>query len=603
MVREKELAGFQFTIEINQALEHHKAGRLPQAEALYRQILESQPNHPDAFHLLGVIAHQAGKHDAAVKLIGRAIGFNANVPHYHNNLGEALRALQKFDAAIAAYQQALGLNQDYTEAHTNLGNAFQQQGKLTEAIASYQQALALKPVFEAHYMLASAFHKQGKLPETVASYRQAIACSPNYAEAHYTLGIGLNEQGNLSEAIASYQRAIVLRPDYARAHNNLGNALKEQDNLTEALTSYQQAILHSPDFAEAHYNLGIALQQQGKLSEAITSYQQAISLKPDYAEAHMNKAFALLLSGRFKEGWPEYEWRLLCKLKKQRSGFLDLPQPKWDGSEFSGKTLLIYAEQGIGDTIQFVRYLPLVKAKGGRVLLACQPELSRLLDGFPGVDVLLDKTKIKASDIAFDLQVPLMSLPGIFDTDLDSVPNIVPYIRARPELVKAWSERVNQETYNVGIVWAGRPEHLDDRNRSCPLQAFAPLARLAGVSLYSLQKGPASEQVAAQPNGMKVTDYSAELNDFVDTAALVSNLDLVVTVDTAVAHLCGALGLPVWTLLMYSPDWRWLIDRADTPWYPTMRLFRPPTPRDWDTVMGQVAANLEAAIQQRSRHS
>lgn len=515
--------------QLQQALAHHQAGRLQQAERLYRDILAREPEHPDALHLLGVIAHQTGQHEQAVALIELAIQVQPRAPAYHNNLGEVLTALNRLDQAIAAYEQACGLAPDYAEAHNNLGIALQ---------------------------------------------------------------MAKREEG----AIAAFQRAVQARPDFAEAHYNLGNVLLDVGRPEDAVRAYRAALQLLPDYAQAYNNLGIALAAQLRIDEAILAFDQALHLIPDFAEAHANKGMALLLNGEFALGWPEHSWRFGCAEQQQRSAHSRFSKPQWDGSDFTDKTLLVHAEQGLGDTVQFVRYLPMVKAKGGRVLVSCQPDLHRLFANLAGVDALLADARDFSVDAPFDMHVSLLELPHLFGTELDSIPQQVPYLTVDADQVAAWRPRIATDRFNVGLCWAGRPTHPNDRNRSVTLATFAPLARVPGVTFYSLQKGVAAAQLHQPPAGMELIDYSGDLHDFTDTAAFIMNLDLVISVDTAPVHVAGALAKAVWTLLPFAPDWRWLRDRQDSPWYPTMGLFRQPRLGDWEAVMEQVAQSLEGLV-------
>ncbi len=412
------------------------------------------------------------------------------------------------------------------------------------------------------------------------------------AEAHNHSGAWFEQQGRLDEAVACYQQALALKPDYAEAHNNLGNVLKEQGKFEEALASYQQALGLKPDYAEVHYNQGVVLKEQGRLTEALASLEHALRLKPDYAEAHSSRALAWLLAGDFARGWPEYEWRWQCPpFSLPRFG-----QPLWDGSPLGGQTILLYAEQGFGDTLQFIRYAPLVKERGGCVLLACPAALIPLLRSSRGIDRLLPQ---EGPLPPLDVYAPLLSLPRIFSTTLATVPAQVPYLFADAQLSQHWREQLSAlPGSKIGIAWQGSPHYRGDRQRSIPLVQFAPLARLPGVRLVSLQKGPGTEQLRDVANRFPVTDLGSQLDAtsgaFLDTAAVMEHLNLVITADTVIAHLAGALGVPVWVALPFAPDWRWLLDREESPWYPTVRLFRQQTWGNWP----EVFARLTDAVQQ-----
>ena len=416
--------------------------------------------------------------------------------------------------------------------------------------------------------------------------------------------IALAKQGNLEEATALFREAVRLWPDFAEAHNNLGLALREQGQLAAAVAQYQQALRLKPNYVNAHYNLGNALQAQGQLAAAVAQYQEALRLQPDYAEAHWNRGLTWLLAGDFEQGWPEYEWR--WRTKQMRGFRPSFPQPLWDGSSLSGKTILLWAEQGLGDTLQFVRYAPLVKQQGGTVLLLCPDELGRILQTCVGIDHLVTGDSPLPP---FDVQVPLMSLPGILKTTLATVPASIPYLFADAALRQRWQEKLaHYAEFKIGIVWQGNPRfsqpecRVADQRRSMALAQFEPVARLPGVRLFSLQKGYGTEQLTGRKAEWGIVDLGEKISDFMDTAAVMMNLDLIISVDTAPLHLAGALGLPVWALLRFAGCWRWLLDREDSPWYPTMRLFRQKHWGDWDEVFGRITEEVKKLLPASGQH-
>jgi tetratricopeptide (TPR) repeat protein len=679
------------------ALKHHQSGNYQQAESIYRQILEVDPAHVDALHLMGLIAHQVGKNDVAADYMRRAIRRKPSFPDAHNNLGNVLKALGKVEEATASYREALRLKPNYPEAHNNLGNVYKEQGQLDRAVACYQKALQLKPNYpdaynnlgivrmemgeldkaiscyqkairrrpqfpEAYNNLGNAFKMQGKPNEAVAAfqqalhlrpafpealsslgnalmdleraddaiaaykealrnkpdfaeaynnlgigymrqnkvddaitaYREAIRLKADYAEAYNNLAIALAERGERAEAEAAYRLALRLRPNYAEAYNNLGNTLKDLDRLPEAETCYHEALRLKPDYADAYSNLGIACMDQGKLDEADGAYRKAIGLRPDYADAHRNRSFTLLIRGDFADGWPEYEWRWQCK----EFGTLNYKQPRWDGAALDGKTILLHAEQGLGDTLQFIRYARLVKERGGRVLFGCQKPLVKLLSSTPGVDqIVAQNTELPS----FDTYIQLMSLPAIFKTTEKTIPAEVPYILPDAGLLEKWRQEFSQRpTFKVGVVWQGNKDYKGDKWRSIPLKQFTTLAQVQGVEFFSLQKGYGSEQLDGVKGEMPITDLGPRLDvetaPFMDTAAVMKNLDLLITSDTSVVHLAGALGVPIWVALPFLPDWRWLLNREDNPWYPTMRLFRQNQRGNWPEVFERIAHALQEKV-------
>jgi tetratricopeptide (TPR) repeat protein len=586
-----------FTIDhvFETAVRHHQSGQVPHAEQLYRQILLVDHQHVGALHLLGLLLHQVGRSDQAVEYLSQALRIKPDFADAHSNLGIALAKQGKLTEAVSCYQRALRLKPDNAVAHNNLANALRQQGKLVEAVASYQRALHLQPgIAEAHTNLGVALSEQGKLAEAVTCYEQALRLKPNYAEAHSNLGMALAEQRKLSEAVACYRQALRLKPELAEAHSNLGMALAEQGNLSEAVACYHVALRLKPQYAEAHNNLGVTYVEQGRLAEAAACYQQALKFNPVHAAAHMNLAQVYFLRGDFENGWPEYEWRW-----KQRSfAPPSSSHPLWNGSILEGRTVLLFPEQGVGDTLQFIRYAALVQQRGANVIFQCQAPLLRLLATCAGIDHLVPAGTSFGS---FDLQAPLLSLPRIFGCTLANIPAKTPYLHVPPALFDHWRQQLKDVgEFKVGIAWQGNPEHKRDRSRSVPLRAFAPLADVQGVRLLSLQNGPGREQLPELKESMRIMDLADQWEDFADTAAVMNNLDLVVTVDTAVAHLAGALGVPVWIALPLVPDWRWLLEREDSPWYPTARLFRQVDWGDWSGVFERMAEALRQRLETAS---
>jgi tetratricopeptide (TPR) repeat protein len=615
------------------AVNAHQAGNLPRAEALYRQILQADPNQPDAWHLLGVIAQQVGQSAAAVECIGRAIQLNPVAAAYHNNLGEAYRGLERLDEALACYRRALALDPTQADATYNLnlqvGNILQAQGKLEEAADCYRRAIEAKPTLAApHFNLGNTIRELGRILEAIDCYRRAVQLQPDLAEAHNNLGSVLLDEGQLAEAGACFQRALEIRPDYVEAHSNagslfleqgkydeavshcrralelqpdmvaaysnLGGALRELGNLDEAIVCCRRALELKPDMADAFGNLGSSLHDLGKNEEALAAYDRAIELKPDFAEVRCNRAMMWLSEGKFEAGLPEFEWRW----KRKDARPIRFHQPRWNGSPLQGRSILLFAEQGLGDTLHFIRYAPLVKQLGGKVLVECQAALIPLLKSMPGVDVIVPQG---SSLPEFDVQAPLLSLPGIFKTTLKTIPHEVPYMFADRDLRDHWQQRLKEMPgFKIGIVWQGDRGYKRDRFRSLPLDLFAPLAKLPGVQLISLQKGAGSEQVAAFAEKHPLLDLAPELDNasgpFMDTAAVLCNLDLVLAPDTATAHLAGALGVPVWLLLSAVPHWAWLVDRQNSPWYPTMRLFRQRILGEWDTVIETIREEIVSRI-------
>jgi tetratricopeptide (TPR) repeat protein/ADP-heptose:LPS heptosyltransferase len=575
-------AGFQ------QGLALHQQGRLAQAGESYRQVLELQPEHADALHLLGVVAYQSGDPLQAVELIGRAIALNPGNANAHSNRGLALQGLTRPAEALESYDRALELKPDYAEAYSNRGNALKDLKRLDEALDSYDRALELKPDFaEAWNNRGFALQELRQLDEALESYDRAIELSPGYADAYCNRGNVLQELERLDEALVSYDRAVALDPGNAEAHYNRGLALQELKRLEDALESYDRAIELKPRYVDAYNNRGLVLKELKRLDEALDSYHRAVELKPDFADGHLNLSLCRLLMGDFARGWKGFEWRWQSVQLESSRNFT---QPLWLGAEsLQGKTILLHSEQGLGDALQFCRYASLASASGARVILEVPKPLTALLRNLAGVAQVVEKGTALPP---FDFHCPLLSLPLAFKTDLNSVPSFKSYIGSNPRKVADWRVKLGERTKpRVGLAWRGSAMHKNDRNRSI---ALANLVKdLPPQFQYvSLQKETtdADEETLGLRRG--ILHFGEQLDDFTDTAALCELMDVVISVDTSVAHLAGAMGRPVWVLLPFIPDWRWLLDREDSVWYPSARLFRQERNRDWAGVIDRVRTAL-----------
>jgi tetratricopeptide (TPR) repeat protein len=553
-----------------QGLALHRAGRIEDAARFYDDALRRDPDHANSLNLLGTIRVQAGRAEQGVALLERAIRINPNLAESHCVLGIGLDALGRPEAALAAYDRAVGLKPAYVEAHYQRGVALETLQRHEEALAAHDRTIALKP---------------------------------EHALAHLNRGATLGKLERHDEALASFDAAIALDPAMWKAHYNRGLLLHRMGRQEDALASLERASALAPEFVDAHFNRGLLLYLMGRPEESVASFDLALALAPEHADAHMNRSLSLLLAARFEEGWPEYEWRWKHVSMQAEAEALERHAPRWRGEPLAGRTLLLHAEQGHGDTLQFCRYASLIPP-GGRVVLEVQPGLVRLLSRLTGV---FRVAALGTPVPAFDLQCPLLSLPAVFGTTLETIPAEVPYLAADPAAAAAWRARLaglaglKVGGLKVGLVWAGlrRADMPDaaaiDARRSLTLAALAPLADVAGVSFVSLQKGEPAAQAAAPPAGMRLHDFTAELDDFADTAALIEALDLVIAVDTSVAHLAAGMGKPVWLLNRYDTCWRWLLNRDDSPWYPTLRQFRQPKPGDWADVIEAVRAELGKA--------
>jgi Flp pilus assembly protein TadD len=501
--------------------------------------------------------------------------------------------------AQTQYQRILQVEPGQPEALHGLGVIAFHFEKYEIAGNLIGKAIENKPnVPQFHYNLGLVFIALKMQEKAIQSFENAIKLKPGYADAYYNLAFALKEQRQFENAVKNFKIAIQLAPDDAYAHYNLGNTYEALDRYEAAVASYNSAIRIMPNFTDVRNNLAVVLKELGRFDEAISHFREALRLQPDCAEAHWNLALALLVKGQFEEGWKEHEWRFR-RGKKSTIYPYDFRIPLWDGSSFTGKRLFVHLEQGFGDTLQFIRYLPMVKALGGTVIFETLRPLLGILNGFPGIDKLVEISPERSHAEGCDYYVPIMSLPMLFSTDIPTIPSNIPYIFADPTKVEQWKNRINKEGYKIGVVWAGKPGHGNDKNRSCALEHFLTLARIPGVAMYGLQKGDAARQ-AENPADMKgIVNFDRELKDFSETAAAIENLDLVISVDTALVHLAGAMGKPVWTLLPYAPDWRWLLEREDSPWYPTMRLFRQPVRGDWGAVFDKIKDELEKLTRER----
>ncbi|HVT87531.1 MAG TPA: tetratricopeptide repeat-containing glycosyltransferase family protein [Tepidisphaeraceae bacterium] len=490
--------------------------------------------------------------------------------------------------AEAIYLQIIEKQSEHPDALHLLGAVKLQAGQVTEALRLIEHAIRLAPeIADFHCTYGQALGNSGEKELAIESLQRAIKLQPNYPEAFNNLGNILQSQGELEQAIGFYEQALSLRPNFAEAHNNLGDALRKQRRLSEAISHLDNAVRLRPDFADAHNNLGVALRDAGQFEQAIASYQRSIALRPDWPSPHHNLALARLLLGDLETGWPEYEWRL--RVPGLAGSHRKVDGRRWNGECLDGKTLYIHCEQGLGDTIQFVRYLPLVAERGAKIVLRSQPEWVRLLEQLPCISRIISDSD---AEPAFDVHCPLLSLPLIFETRIDTIPSGIPYVKAGEESSSRWRKRTSGLVHQkIGLVWTGREGHYDDQNRSMKFDQFKPILQLPDLHFFSLQKG------YAKPQGetTSIIDWTDDLNDFADTAGLIQNLDLVITVDTAVAHLAGAMDKPVFVLLPFVPDWRWLLGRNDSPWYPTMRLFRQPVHYDWETPIRQIVASIDSA--------
>jgi tetratricopeptide (TPR) repeat protein len=578
--------------KLRQGLAMHQHGRLVEAEHCYEEVLRAAPKHFDALHLLGVLALQTGRPERGVGLIAKAIEINPNVAGVHSNLANGLKDLNRLDEALASYGSAIALKPDYAEAYNNRGITLQALNRLDTALADYEKAIALKPDYaEAYNNRGVVLQAQNRSDEALASFDKAIAFRPNYPEAFNNRGNALKDLKRFDRALASYDTATMLRPGYAEAYNNRGLALQDLKHFDAARASFDKAVALKPDYAEAYNMRGMLLQETARFDAALASFDKAIALKPDYAEAYTNQGLCLLRTGHLEQGWRRFEWR---KKLQDAFGARSFSQPLWLGEkDISNKILFVHWEQGLGDTLQFYRYGKLLKARGIKVAMSVQEPLFPLLKQADPDIRLINQDEVPAE---FDYHCPLLSLPLALQTTLETIPSQERYIFADQQRRREWDNRLPLRTKpRIGIAWSGGIKHKNDHNRSIDLAAIAPLLS-ADAHWVSLQKELRDGEAARLAQIQKITSYHAELKDFSDTAAVIDLLDLVITVDTSIAHLAGAMGKPVWILLPYNSDWRWLLDRDDSPWYPTARLFRQDITRSWKSVMTRVQVALNDVV-------
>ena len=546
---------------LQSAVASHSRGDLVAARVLYEEVLKYQPAHADAWHLLGVIAAQSYDPTQALRLIGKSLELDSNNFAAYGNLGAALYTLRRLPDAVSAYDRALALKRDFVGAYLMRGNVLYDLKHFDAALASYEMAIALQP---------------------------------DLAHAHSNRGNVLHALGRPDAALASYEHALSIAPDLTEAHSNRGNVLRERGEFAAALASYARALAIDPRFVPAHFNRGVALSQLGRPHDALASYDAALAIAADFAEARFNRALILLLIGDFSRGWVEHEWRWKNRLGSNINERRDFREPLWRGEELpAGTTILLYGEQGLGDTLQLCRYATCVAERGYRVVLEVPESLALLLAGLAGVSRVISRREKLPP---FDYQCPLLSLPLAFQTDLDSIPAPPAYLHSDRRKQAEWRERLGPKIRpRIGLMWNGNPQQPNDRNRSFWLEDWAPYLP-EEFQYVGLQRELRAADARTMDGSPRVLNVSASLTDFSDTAALCDCMDLVISVCTSVAHLSAALGKKTWILLPFAADWRWLLNRSDSPWYPTVTLYRQTTRGDWPAVFKRVAVDLRRSF-------
>jgi tetratricopeptide (TPR) repeat protein len=605
----------------------HRDGRLTEAERDYQAALAAEPLNVNALHYLGVLRHQQGQHEEAAALVRRAVDLRPGDAALQLNLGNALKALGRIDDAIERFRNALSLAPGFALAQYNLGNAYSVAGRHEDAADAFEKALRINPADAAVWNnFGNALASLKRHEDASAAFRRALSLRPNHAGAHNNLGMALNALGDTLAAISHFRAAIDHEPNYVAAHFNLGNLLDTHGHPQDAIGSFEKALSLHPRFAPAYFGLGHARAKLGRHDEAVADFERAVGLDPKYGiawlclgnshlaqsshraairafdealrldaempAAHLNRALALLALGDYARGLPEYEWRLATPGSEPAP-----PIARWNGTPLPGGTLLVRAEQGFGDTLQFVRFAAFAKERVGTLILEVQPALVPLIA--PAARALRIELKSKAdgAKVKADAFCPLLSLPlALGITSPDALPARTPYLVVAADYRRKWRGSLGgQARRKIGIAWSGRLQ--PGETRSAPLEALAPLFAIEDIDWIVLQPFLTDRErdvLRAHPNAKSIHRLEGRLSDFADTAAIVDRLDSVVSVDTSVAHLAGALGTPVTVMLPFAADWRWGIDSDRTPWYPGARLVRQRAPGAWDEVIARIAASLNA---------
>ncbi|HUY69122.1 MAG TPA: tetratricopeptide repeat protein, partial [Alphaproteobacteria bacterium] len=582
---------------MQKAVDFHRQGNMPEAEQSYRAVLAADPRHVDALRLLGGLYMQSNEPGRAADCFEQALALAPDHPELLNNLGVALYGQGRREEALARYRQAVRLAPEFGDAIDNLGTTLLACGKPDEAIAWLQRSLQLRPGNAQTYIrLGHACRTQGQKAEAIEHYRRALNLAPENAEALTHLGNLLREAGQSEEACAAYRRLVALQPQNANIRLNLGTIFHDMGKTAEAMEHYDEVLRLEPHATGAIVSRAGLLMESDRPEEAHKGYEQALRLNPGLADAEWGKALALLALGDYAEGWKLYEARFARR--PIRDPVL-LATPRWRGEDLRGKRLLIWGEQGLGDMLQFVRYAGLCINRGAAVIVQCQPALRRLLRNCPFIDEIV----ATPAEGRCDYQIPAMSLPLAFGTTLETIPKDTPYLFVDQDTRRKWTPRfAGAEGFKVGLVWAGNPRknqieaHITDRQRSMALEAMKPLLDVPGCRFYNLQKGAAADEIAVDGLGARLIDYMPEAGDFLDTAAIIEHLDLVISVDTSVVHVAGGLGKPVWVLSRFGGCWRWLRNREASPWYPAVRVFGQTALGDWEHCIEKVCLTLRERL-------
>ena len=577
----------------NLALSHHNLGQVEEAINCYKKTLKYNPDNLDALNNLGVLYYERKEYDRAHNYYDKVMKHNPANANTLNNLGNLYNAMEDYEKAEEYYKAALKHGPKVADYHFNLADCLLRQNKLHEALEQLGFAISINPHhYGALNSLSVVLIKFENYTEAENILMKIIDLQPNFAEAYHNLGLCYQRTGNHDKAVMLYQKALHNKHIRGQMLMDIGNLYLKEGKFIESEKFFKDAAENVDYKGTLYTNLGITQLNQGNISEAVNYTKNALKEDPNIAVSHYNLSHALLLNGDFRDGWEEYEWRkkrIVFKVRK-------FAKPELKNLDVDNKRIFVYDEQGLGDTIQFIRYLPMLKKLGCYIIFECDPRITGLIKNFDGYNELYPRTHTDEPGIEYDYHVALLSLPMLFGTELESIPSNNSYLESDSKLNKDWKERLgNTNKFRVGLVWAGNPNHTNDKNRSCPLDKLNSLLQMTDVEFYSLQKGPGLAQVTNDYSG-KLQILDGELKSFSDTAAAIANMDLVISVDTSVTHLAGALGKDVWTMLPFLPDWRWLMDRDDSPWYPTMKLYRQKKRGDWETVVATMKEDLQKTI-------
>ena len=590
---------------IKSAMENYQAGNLHQAIIICKKIVKIHPNNINAVNLLGIISYEQKDYESAIRYLKKLINLNSSNAEAYYILGHSLQEKGEADEAITYYQKSLQLNPNFLDAYYNLGTLFQDKKRNDEASSCYQKALQINPNdIDALYNLGRVLQEKELFDDAITYYQRALQINPNLADAYNNIGTILQEKELFDEAMTYCQNALKLNPHLADAYNNIGIILQEKELFDEAVTCFHKALQISPTFYKAYYNLGNSMQEKGQMDKAITCYQKALQLNPNDADVHFGLGVTFLLLGNFSQGWNEYEWRWKTKDFHKRSCYRqpsDFSQPLWDGSSLKRKSILIFAEQGVGDEIMFASCFEEIIEQADECFIECDKRLMPIFTRSFPKGVLIER--LKEADICrsklpqTDMVLPLGSLPKFLRPDFSAFPQKC-YIVPNADKVNVWRNRLKEldTGLKVGISWRGGGISKVIRKRSIKLEQWAKLLSLSGIHFINLQYGECKDELREIKEKLGITIHDWEdadpLKDLDNFAAQIYALDLVISVDNSTVHMAGALGIPVWTLIPFLPDWRWILNREDSPWYPTMRLFRQPTLGDWESVIAKVKNEL-----------